>query len=425
MNRKIYLARVAAVAAGICITGLASPTIREGSVSMTQAGDRQVSIRYTLDDEPAIVTVDILTNDVSIGYANIQNIAGDVNVKVATGSHEILWRPDKSWPGHVFTNGEVKAVVRAWATNAPPDYMVVDLTMNNTMFFYPAAEAIPHGGVTNMLYKTSMLVMRRIPAANVRWRMGSPGNEPGRTAASETCHYVTLTEDYYMGIYEVTQKQFWWMCGTIPDSQYNAAPVGDAIPVCGYSLIQYCGAGAASSYSWPNGENPTHVSSTCLLGQLRTKTGMEFHLPTDAQWEYAYRAGCRAMFHNGSDVEPSSGAEVCEDYAWVNVNNSFNTTQQKREVGTFAPNAWGLYDMAGNVWEWMRDRYSPNASVPSAEGSEVIDPVGDTDSANGVIRSGSWSNPWRDARAARRETYSLSGRAHTIGFRLVCPAGIQ
>ena len=161
MNRKIYLARVAAVAAGICITGLASPTIREGSVSMTQAGDRQVSIRYTLDDEPAIVTVDILTNDVSIGYANIQNIAGDVNVKVATGSHEILWRPDKSWPGHVFTNGEVKAVVRAWATNAPPDYMVVDLTMNNTMFFYPAAEAIPHGGVTNMLYKTSMLVMRR------------------------------------------------------------------------------------------------------------------------------------------------------------------------------------------------------------------------------------------------------------------------
>ena len=78
MNKKTQLARVAAVAASICITCPASPTIREGSVTITQAEDRQVSIRYTLDDEPAIVTVDILTNNVSIGYANIQNIAGDV-----------------------------------------------------------------------------------------------------------------------------------------------------------------------------------------------------------------------------------------------------------------------------------------------------------------------------------------------------------
>ena len=103
----------------------------------------------------------------------------------------------------------VQAVVTAWATNAPPNYMVVSLTAEKTIRFYANAESVPFG-ITNDLYKTDEMVFRKCPAANVEWRMGSPVTpaESGRDATSEVPHYVTHGEDFYIGVYEVTQRQY-------------------------------------------------------------------------------------------------------------------------------------------------------------------------------------------------------------------------
>ncbi len=167
------------------------------SVSMTQALDsRLVTINYSLQNGPAVITLDIQTNVTgnvwaSIGGENIQNVTGDVWKKVTAANGVITWRPDISWPDHKIAAGGARAVVTAWATNNTPDYMVVDISGGTPGIqeFYPAAEFVP-GGVTNDAYKISMLLMRKIMADGVRWTMGSTPVERLREAANEVTHQV-------------------------------------------------------------------------------------------------------------------------------------------------------------------------------------------------------------------------------------------
>ena len=133
------------VAACAACTACASPRIQDNSVAMTQNGaTRTVSITYTLLDEPAVVTVDIQTNGVSIGGENLWYFAGDVNKVVAVGPHTVTWRPDKAWPGNKIDSG-VRAVVTAWATNTPPNYMVASLVAAQSVNYYANAESVPFG----------------------------------------------------------------------------------------------------------------------------------------------------------------------------------------------------------------------------------------------------------------------------------------
>ena len=150
------------------------------SVTMAQDVARLVTITYTLADAPAVVTVDVQTNNAngvwtSIGGEAVWNAQGDVWKKVETGSHTITWRPDLSWPDHKIADGGARAVVTAWALDNTPDYMAVDITATggaDTQTYYPAADFVP-GGVTNADYKTSVLLMRKIMAKDVTWTMGS------------------------------------------------------------------------------------------------------------------------------------------------------------------------------------------------------------------------------------------------------------
>ena len=182
------------------------------------ATTRRVTVDYALS-EPAIVTMDVKTNGTSIGAANITHAYGDVNRLVGDGTHRLHWQADKSWPGHVFSDATVSIELTAWATNSPPDYMVVDLVGNKgERTWYTTAEQLPDGGLANDKFKTDYLVMRRIPANGKTFRMGSPAMEPGRRP-SEILHYVTLTNDFYMSVFELTQGQFVNVVGSLhPDN---------------------------------------------------------------------------------------------------------------------------------------------------------------------------------------------------------------
>ena len=405
----------------------ATPSIPANGVSMLQdANTRTVTITYTLESAPAIVTLDIQTNGVSIGCRHFQNLGGDVNMKVSAGTHTITWQPDVEWSGapQRVTAENVKAVVKAWACDAPPPYAVFDLVNPNTVRFYSCAEAVPGGVNTNPRYKEDLLVMRRIPAANVTWRMGSPSSEPtdGRAyefANSETPHYVMLTEDYYMAVFETTQKQYSHFADATLVGYFTDK--GDHRPVDNNNW--YHVRGTTHGVNWMTEGHAVDDGSP--LANLRAHTGgVMFDLPTEAQWEYACRAGTGTGLNNGKECDSTDYANASE-VAWHNYNTDGGATYS-HDVGLKAPNAWGLYDMHGNVAEYCLDRYSEGSDYVATfganyvAGSVVVDPIGAMSGSAVVLRGGSYYDAPRYCRSARRN--STTARSRNYGFRLCCPA---
>ena len=230
-TKKTIIATLAAGAAAFAFADAATPP-SVSEVSMSQAANRLVTISYTLANGPAVITLDVQTNATanaaaddpgwaSIGGEAVWNAAGDVWRKV-TGdtTHTITWHPDSSWPDHRITGNGARAVVTAWALDNTPQYMVVDLE-TGSKYFYPAVEFLPQDAVNggyvqqglaitnNAHYKTDKLVMRKIEAAGITWKMGSSGETTNAThVVHEKLHDVTLADDYYIGVFEITQKQW-------------------------------------------------------------------------------------------------------------------------------------------------------------------------------------------------------------------------
>ena len=397
----------------------AAPTVSD--VTMSQDASRRVTINFNLANEPGIVTVDIQTNGVSIGGQHLTYFVGDVNRLVQPGARTATWMPLKAWPDNKVTEN-VQAVVTAWATNAPPNYMVVSLTAEKTIRFYANAESVPFG-ITNDLYKTDEMVFRKCPAANVEWRMGSPVTpaESGRDATSEVPHYVTLGEDFYIGVYEVTQRQYERVRG-VNGSFLSVERETRPVEKVKYDAIR---GSASGGFDWPNDGHK--VGSTSFMGQLRTLSGQDgFDLPTDAQWEFACRAGCGAALYNGSELDSTalktlaryraSGGfidGVTEPTATCTPENG------TAKVGSYEANAWGIYDMLGNVFEWCLDWYQA-----SPIGYDVS--TGPASGTERVRRGGSWYT-WQEAylRSASRRSMSPTSGDSSSGFRVACPAVVR
>ena len=406
---------------------------------------RRVTVKYDLD-EAAVVTMDVLTNGVSIGGANIQAVTGDCFRKVAAGNnHVVEWNPWLSWPDHKFGAGVVSVRMTAWALDNTPDYMIVDVSaaaQPNTQTYYPAADFVP-GGVTNSIYKTTQLLMRKIMAKDVEWTMGSTTLETqNRQAAREATHQVTLTNNYYIGVYEVTQSQ-WSQVATNSTISANFTTERFMRPMekLSYNEIRNAAntAIANASYNWPNDPNPSS-----FLGLLRSKTGLDFDLPSEAQWEFAARAGNGVGYWgNGSAIlnaDPDAnltllgryernGGKVPSGTSYVDPATSCGITNGTAIVGSYAPNAWGLYDMHGNVWEWCLDWYEDNINAHG--GSVNIDPtapaktLSGASGANRVTRGGSWNYTPGFCRPAYRNYHPPANRNVFDGFRLVCSAGLR
>ena len=387
-------------------------------------GSKAVTIRYTLDNEPAVITLDVTTNGVSIGGANIDRLVGDVNRVVQPGVREIRWRPDKSWPGHVVSNNAVRAVVTAWATDVPPDYVVFDTVGKGGALYYQSADFLPDGGLTNPVYKTDRLVMRRIPAAGVTWRMGSPVNEPERFTGdyrynppkNEGTHLVRLTKDYYIGIYELTQKQYLNLVGSNGSSYRGAGWETHPWENANYYHIRRDT--WIPSKEWP--EKPL-AEKDIPLSVMRDKLGVDVDLPTEAMWEYAARAGSGTGLPFGLDIVWGDTGENVDRFAWHKDNSDLVT----HEVGLKEPNAWGLYDMLGNVWEWCIDQYADNYAATPGEVS--VDPKGCEirSTSTRAIRGGSGDGPvWHCRLASRSGNWTASTATGTPwrGMRLAAPA---
>ena len=212
--------------------------------------------------------------------------------------------------------------------------------------------------------------------------MGKTPDEPSTPEYwppnSERQHQVRLTRGFWFGKFEVTQSQWRAVMGGNP-SRFT----GDhRLPV--------------DSVSWEDCQD--------FLVKLYYRTRMRFRLPTDAEWEYACRAGTAAIYYFGNDNRQ------LEKFAWFTMNSGDRT----HRVGTKPPNAWGLYNMHGNVAEWCLDFYGQMGSA------DVVDPTGRAAGHARVLRSGSWGASADYCRSAFRACCEPDVRNSALGFRIVC-----
>jgi len=195
---------------------------------------------------------------------------------------------------------------------------------------------------------------------------------------------VTITRDFWIGKYEVTQGEFSAVLGRNP-SHFPGEPNRPVEKVTFLDASAYC---AAITQRERKAE--------------RLPPGYEYRLPSEAEWEYACRAGTTNLFSFGDDPG------MADQFAWTAENSEATT----HPVGLKRPNPWGLYDMHGNVWEWCLDWFAPYPAAP------LTNPAGPANSKFKVFRGGGWNQDIEYARSANRFMMSPSNGIHFVGFRM-------
>jgi len=221
---------------------------------------------------------------------------------------------------------------------------------------------------------------------NGTFKMGSPENEEGRNE-DETQHEVTISKAFYMQTTEVTQEQWTAVIGNEPWKGKGNVKEGPNY--------------AASHVSWND--------AVAYCKTLSGKEGKTYRLPTEAEWEYACRAGTQTTWNFGGD-EKELG-----DYAWYDKNAWDIDEKYAHQVELKKPNAFGLYDMHGNVYEWCHDYHGGDYYKQSP----AQDPTGPASGSSRVLRGGSWNYYSPSTRSAYRGRIDADNRGNLGGFRLV------
>ena len=236
------------------------------------------------------------------------------------------------------------------------------------------------------------------------FEMGSPADELDRRESEDPQHTVTVPT-FFMGRTPITQAQ-WRQAAAFPavGQSLTLNPSrfkGDNLPV--------------EQVSWHN------AVEFCL--RLSQRTGRDYRLPSEAEWEYACRAGSKTPFHFGETIDAAlanynAKSEAAGKYGRGKLGEYRQTTTP---VDLFSPNLFGLYDMHGNVWEWCQDHWHDSYKDAPIDGSAWLNPKAKED-AHRILRGGSWLYNPQDCRSAFRNHYAPGSRRDSIGFRVVCAA---
>jgi sulfatase modifying factor 1 len=293
------------------------------------------------------------------------------------------------------------------------------------------------------------LKLMPIPAGT--FVMGSPATEAGRHDDEGPRTHVTITQPFWLGQTVVTHAQWRAIMGTdlveqarrmlADDTRYKISGKQQTLRDFFHKTkdsdpreLVYNADDAAPMYwvSWEEAVAFCRRLTERERAAGRLPSGYEYRLPTEAEWEYACRAGTTAATYAGDlEIKGENNAPALDAIAWYGGNSSVGYTGKgattadwpekqypggiaaQRKVGTKRPNAWGLYDMLGNVWEWCGDWHADK--LP---GGSVVDPTGPASGSCRVIRGGGWYSPPQLCRAASSHWYSPSFRDRNLGFRL-------
>ncbi len=489
MNKACMSMFAAAVAAS-----LNAATINQVIVRQQWPWSTKVKVEYSLSgvdaSHPVDITVSTFNGDNPLPSTNLKAaIEGDlygiteefgefyIDPVVAYGTEKIAMTKFKvklaisDSPANMsevlykiydLEGGGCTDVTRADLLNGKYGTIETDCSKLGSGYTTPITDVLIWTGVTNKEeYATTKLVLRKIPAAGQTFTMGSPSGETGRQNSDkimsggtmsgvkmtggtvetisgfETQHSVTMQKDFYIGVFEVTQYQWWKINGNWP-SLWSLAECKNRRPVENISYDDIRGASGAGT-TWPT--NATHeVLAASFLGKLRAALSgsPKMDIPTEAQWEYACRAQSTAACYNGynpTSVSYESAPQKLTEIARYNmdggyINGAYPTspyyatvgaTNGTALVGSYVPNAWGLYDMLGNVAEWCLDWWGPYTG--GAE-SEPIGPSFDDAPAsqygwrNRSVRGGNCVCRACDIRAAARYHDTYSQKSQFRGFRL-------
>ena len=379
-------------------------TVTVTSVRQNWPWDAKVTIGYTLSgaaEKCNVTAVSVKCRPSrEHSYGNVplsfSAIRGDIS-GVANGTHEIVWDPALDSLTNVVrivdAQFELSVAEESAAVSAKPEYLVIDLSGGVSAASWPAT-AVDAIDPTANEYKTTKLVLRRIRPGI--FQQSSPADEPLRNSRFESQGEVTLTNDYWIGVYELTQRQYELMTGIAGASNQGGAYPRHSIK---FSDVR----GSDIGRLWPESSD---VDDDSLVGKLRAKVslpagipdGWKFDLPTEAQWEYACRAGTDTPWNNGKaiNVYTNDVGFACDDGLGAVGWYAANAGGAIHKVGLRMPNRFGLYDMHGSLWEMtlgvIHSHNMPVAGVePLGAGYPEQNFPDDGDSYR-VVRGGCYKN---------------------------------
>lgn len=431
--------------AGICP---AVPQISGVTVHQRWPWSAKVDVIYDLSgaDRPVDIAVTATAGGVPVAVPP-SSLEGDW-LSVESGTHTLTWDPSAAGLGPDVK--ELKGLCFTLTPITERRYKIVDLTsgLEKTMAARVSYtnEVIGTGKdaagnrAWDDLYKTDRLVLRRIPAGT--FRMGSGPGDMYR-GDEEKYRQVCIQRPFYIGVFEVTQAQGAHF-GVVADWVLFTNETYRAMrPVDHILYVNLVGGNHLTDVRYPNAEG------TSVIGKLRALVGggVRFHLPTEAQWEYAARAGSKGVVPGVDDETYTYASEQAAVTAAGNTRQTVlyttktNITPDEggtKPVGTYAPNAWGLYDVIGNVQEWTHDYYATTGYGdgktylvdPSPTAEQSVQSWAGTGKIAFVSRGGSYCNNANDPNyyamrycrlPARRPGRSYCSDLEGIGFRVFAP----